>query len=74
MDIRKDTQAENAEGFALVINRKQKVDEWVKDNHSFGSGRSSSYTHNSAGYSAGRSVSLSAGVGGGESPKQIGGE
>ena len=74
VDIRKDTQAENAEGFALVINRKQKVDEWVKDNYSFGSERSSSYTHNSDGYSAGRNVSLSAGVGGGESPKQIGGE
>jgi len=73
-ELRKDTQAENAEGFALVINRKQKVDEWVKDNYSFRSGSSSGYSHNSAGYSAGRNVSLSAGVGSSGGRKQIGGE
>ena len=73
-DIRKDTKAENAEGFALVINRKQKVDEWVKDNYSFRAGSSSRYSHNSAGYSAGRNVSLSAGVGSSGGRKQIGGE
>ena len=54
------------------INVKQ-GDEWVKDNYSFRSGSSARYSHNSDGYSAGRNVSLSAGVGGGESRKQIGG-
>jgi len=73
-EIRKDTQAENAEGFALVRSRKQKVDEWVNENYSFRSGNSGSYSHNSAGYSAGRNVSLSAGVGSSGSRKQIGGE
>ena len=73
-EIRKDTQAENAEGFALVRSRKQAVDEWVKDNYSFRSGTSSSYGHNSDGYSAGRNVRLSAGVGSSGSRRQIGGE
>ena len=73
-EIRKDAQAENVEGFALVRSRKQKVDEWVNDNYSFRAGSSTRYSHNSAGYSAGRSVSLSAGVGSSGSRKQIGGE
>jgi len=73
-EIRKDTQAENAEGFALVRSRKQAVDEWVNENYSFRSGTNSNYGHNSAGYSAGRNVSLSAGVGSSGSRKQIGGE
>ena len=74
VEIRKDTQAENAEGFALVRSRKQAVDEWVEDNYSFRNGTATDYSHNSAGYSAGRNVSLSAGVGSSGSRKQIGGE
>ena len=73
-EIRKDTQAENAEGFALVRSRRQKVDEWVSDNYKFRSGTSTDYCHNSAGYKAGRNVSLSAGVGSSGSRKQIGGK
>ena len=74
MEIRKDTQAENAEGFALVRSRKQKVDEWVNENYSFRSGTSSGYGHSSDGYKAGRNVKLSAGVGSSGGRKQIGGE
>ena len=73
-EIRREAQAENVEGFALVHSRKKKVDDWVKDNFSFRAGSSSRYNHNSAGYSAGRNVSLSAGVGSSGSRKQIGGE
>jgi hypothetical protein len=73
-EIRKDAQAENVEGFALVRSRKQKVDEWVNENYSFRSGSNGSYNYNSDGYSAGRNVSLSAGVGSSGGRKQIGGE
>tara|TARA_A100001515_G_scaffold63299_1_gene50092 strand:+ start:4405 stop:5103 length:699 start_codon:yes stop_codon:yes gene_type:complete len=71
-DIRRDTQSENAEGFALVRSRKQKVDEWVKDNYSFRAGTSTNYGYNSAGYSAGRNVRLNAGVGSSGNRKQLG--
>ena len=73
-EIRKDTKEENAEGFAIVRTRKQKVDDWVNENFSFRSGSTSNYGYNSAGYNAGRNVSLSAGVGISGGRKQIGGE
>jgi len=73
-EIRKDTEQENAEGFALVIGRKERVNDWVNQNYTFGSGSSSRYSHNGAGYSAGRRVSLSAGVGSSGSTKRLGGE
>ena len=70
-EIRKDTEKENAEGFALVIGRKQRVNDWVEENYTFGSGSSSSYYHNQDGYNAGRKVSLSTGVGGSRSTKRL---
>ena len=73
-EIRKDTEQENAEGFALVIGRSKRVNDWVNQNYTFGSGSSSRYNHNDAGYSAGRRVSLSAGVGSSGSTKRLGGE
>jgi len=61
--IRRDTQAENTTGFALVISRKQKVDNWVDETFTFGRAKASaSYRHNAAGYSAGRNVNLAAGI------------
>ena len=62
-EIRKDTKAENAEGFALVVSRKQRVDDWVNEQYTFGKGRHTQYNHNSEGYSAGRKLNLTAGVG-----------
>ena len=73
-EIRKDTEQENAEGFALVVGRKGRVNDWVNQNYTFGSGSSSHYSHCSSGYSAGRRVSLSAGVGSSGSTKRLGGE
>jgi hypothetical protein len=73
-EIRKGTQEENAEGFALVLGRKQRVDDWVNQNYTFTSGSSSHYNHNDAGYSAGRRVSLSAGMSSSGSTKRLGGE
>tara|TARA_R100000306_G_C4374725_1_gene141450 strand:+ start:1687 stop:2388 length:702 start_codon:yes stop_codon:yes gene_type:complete len=73
-EIRKGTQEENAEGFALVVGRKQRVDDWVNQNYTFTSGNSGHYSHNDAGYSAGRRVSLSAGMSGSGSTKRLGGE
>ena len=74
-EIRKGTQAENAEGFALVRSRKQAVDEWVDETTNMRTcNKPSPYDHCNAGYSAGRNVSLSAGLDGGKSHKQIGGE
>jgi hypothetical protein len=73
-EIRKGTQEENAEGFALVVGRKQRVDDWVNQNYTFTSGSSSHYNHNDAGYTAGRKVSLSAGMTSSGSTKRLGGE
>jgi len=73
-EIRKDTEVENAEGFALVVSRKERVNDWVNDTFTFRTGRNSTYSHNSNGYQAGRKVSLSAGVGSNGTTKQLGGE
>jgi hypothetical protein len=63
--IRRDTQAENTTGFALVLSRKQKVDNWVDETYTFGNAKAvAEYRHNSAGYSAGRDVNLAAGISG----------
>ena len=63
--IRRDTQEENTTGFALVLSRKQMVDNWVDETFTFGrAAASTSYRHNAAGYSAGRDVNLSAGISG----------
>lgn len=72
-EIRKETKQENTEGFALVIGRKQRVNDWVNENYTFTNGSSSKYHHNAAGYSAGRRVSLSAGVGSTGNTKRLGG-
>ena len=61
--IRQDEQAENTTGFALVLSRKQKVDNWVDETFTFGNAKAAAeYRHNAAGYSAGRDVNLSAGI------------
>ena len=63
-EIRVETKSDNAEGFALVLSRAKRVEDWVNENCGFGSGSNpSSYGHNQDGYDAGRNVSLSAGVG-----------
>ena len=62
--IRSDLKVENPTGTALVVTRKAQVDSWVDENYTFGKGSRSDYRHSSAGYRAGRNVSLSAGVGG----------
>jgi hypothetical protein len=61
--IRRDTQEENTTGFALVLSRKQKVDNWVDETFTFGNAKAAAeYRHNAAGYSAGRNVNLAAGI------------
>ena len=72
--IQEETKQENAEGFALVTNRANKVSDWMHDQYgSFRSGRVSSYRHNNSGYQAGRNVSLSAGVSSNGNTKLLGG-
>ena len=73
-DIREDTQEENAEGFALVRSRKQKVDQWVDETNNFKTGSVSDYDLNLDGYRAGRDVRLNEGIEAAESHTQIGSE
>jgi hypothetical protein len=62
-EIRSTGEEENPTGFALVINRRKRVSDWVDDKYSFKKGRdNSSYSHSRAGYRAGRDVNLSAGA------------
>tara|TARA_R110002020_G_scaffold58351_1_gene159902 strand:- start:408 stop:1172 length:765 start_codon:yes stop_codon:yes gene_type:complete len=72
--IRQDTKNEvGATSYALVRNRKEKVDSWVDDTYTFGKCSSSaSYAHNGDGYDAGKNISLHAGIKGSRT-KQLGG-
>lgn len=72
-EIRQGTEAENAEGFALVLGRARRVGDWVDENANLRAGRAAAgYAHNDSGYAAGLDVSLSAGVGSSGSTGQIG--
>lgn len=62
-EIRVGTKDDNPDGFALVVTRKSKVNEWVKT-FNLRNGRSSTYGFNQSGYAAGQNVSLNAGVDG----------
>ena len=70
--IRKDTERDNVEGFALVRNRSQAVSDWVNNNFSFGRATTASeYSHSRAGYTAGQSLNLSAGIEAAADQKQL---
>lgn len=74
-EIRKDAERENVEGFALVRSRSQAVSDWVDGNFSFGRAKNASeYGHSGAGYAAGQSLNLSAGIDSQGNTKQLGGE
>lgn len=68
-DLKKTEKTEDPGGFALMLNRKSAVNQWVADNFSFGSSKNwgGSAGYSSAGYTAGRNVRLNAGVSGGNS-------
>ena len=73
--IRKDAERDNVQGFALVRSRSQAVSEWVDSNFSFGSAKASSeYGHSAAGYDAGKSMNLSAGIDSQGNTKKLRGE
>ncbi len=62
--IKAASQTTNEVGTALMVNRKQKVDQWVKENLNMRSHRNSYQTnYNEAGFRAGKNVSLSQGIG-----------
>jgi len=71
--IRQDTKAEVGASYALVRNRKEKVSAYY-DTFTFGVAKASArYSHNAAGYNAGKNISLHSGIKGSRT-KQLGGE
>jgi len=65
-DLKRSLREENPTGTALMVNRKNQINQWVKDNCSFGKAAwgSTVRAYSQAGYDAGRKVKLARGVGG----------
>ena len=73
--IKHNSRQENPTGFALVVNRKSQVDAWVSDNFRFGKARATKATaFSQAGYQAGKSLNISAGIGSSNTRKAIKGD
>lgn len=66
-EMKKTEPVENPEGFALMVNRKKQVDQWVSANYSFGTVNTKRANHSDAGYKAGQRVRLNKGVSAGAS-------